>query len=218
MKHFSSVDWIDFVNHVLDPSHEIVMQKHLEGGCESCTGELARWGRLRRFARREEDYQPPGEVVHMAKVAFSASRWAQKCTAAKGAIELLFDSFRQPVPAGLRSVGNAPRRMLYAADAFKIDVQVESQTGGQTILVTGQLLDLRQRGAVARDMKVTLSNRRGRTVEVRTNEFGEFREEIENSGDLELMFPSGSTEPLVISLPNVLGHSKDRSNEATRQK
>ena len=218
MRHFSSVDWINFVNRGLDPSHDMVLQKHLEGGCESCAAELARWGRLRQFAAREEDYQPPEEVVHMAKVAFSASRWAQPCRAAKGVVELLFDSFRQPVPDGLRSMGTAPRRMLYAADALKIDVQVESQAGGHTIVVTGQLLDLRQQGAVARDMKVTLSNRRGRTVEVKTNEFGEFREEIENSGDLELMFPSESTEPLVISLPNVLGHSKNTGNSVTRQK
>lgn len=212
MKHFSSVDWIDFANHVLEPSEEIVMKRHLEGGCESCAAELARWGKLRQFAAREKYYQPPEEAVHIATAAFSASAWAQKRTAAKGMLALLFDSFRQPLPAGVRSTGTAPRRMLYATEALKIDVQVEPQADGQTIVVTGQLLDLRQPGAVVRDMKVTLSNRRGRTVEASTNEFGEFREEIENSGDLELMFPSGSTEPLVISLPNVLGLSQDRSN------
>jgi len=212
MKHFSSVEWIDLVNHVLDPSQEAVMKKHLERRCESCAAELARWGRLRQFAVRERDYQPPKDVVHMAKAAFAASGWAQKRTPAKGIIELLFDSFRQPLPAGVRSVGTWPRRMLYAADHFKIDIQVESQADGQTIVVTGQLLDLRQPGAVARDMKVTLSNGRGRTVEVKTNEFGEFREEIENSGDLELTFTSGNTEPLVISLPNVLGRPQGRSN------
>lgn len=212
MKHFSSVEWIDHVNHVLDPSRESVIEKHLERGCESCAAELARWGRLSQFAAREKDYQPPKEAVHMAKAAFFISGWAQKRAPAKGIIELLFDSFRQPLPAGVRSVGTAPRRMLYAADDLKIDIQVESQSDGQTIVVTGQLLDLRQPGAVARDMKVILSNGRGRTVEVRTNEFGEFREEIENSGDLELMFPSGNTEPLVISLPNVLGRSQGRSH------
>lgn len=217
MKHFSSVEWIDLVNHVLDPSREVVMQKHLEGGCESCAVELARWGRLRQFAVREKDYQPPKDVVHMAKAAFSASGWAQKRMPAKGIMELLFDSFRQPLAAGVRSVGTAPRRMLYAVDDLKIDVQVESQADGQTIVVTGQLLDLRQPGAVARDMKVTLSNGHGRAVEVRTNEFGEFREEIENTGDLELMFPSGNTEPLVISLPNVLGRSQERSKQEPKQ-
>lgn len=212
MKHFSSVDWIDFVNHALGPSQEIVMQKHLEGGCESCAAELARWGKLRQFAAREKDYQPPKDVVHIAKAAFSGSGWAQKRTAARGILELLFDSFRQPLPAGVRSTGTAPRRMLYATEALKIDVQVEPQADGQTIVVTGQLLDLRQPGAVVRDMKVTLSNRCGRAVEASTNEFGEFREQIENTGDLELMFPSGSTEPLVISLPNVLGRSQDPNN------
>jgi hypothetical protein len=100
--------------------------------------------------------------------------------------------------------------MLYLVDRLEIDLQVESQAEGRTIVVTGQLLDLRHPAAV-RDLRVTLSNLRGRTVETSTNEFGEFREEIEDSGDLQLMLPGGSGEPFVITLPDVLGRSGGKS-------
>lgn len=207
MKHFGAAEWIDFVNGVVDPSHKIAMQKHLGEGCRLCGAELARWQRIRQAAAREKDYQPPEEVIHMAKAAYSASGWARDHKAGKGVIELLFDSFRQPLVAGVRSVGSATRRLLYTAGDLKIDLQVEPQAEGQTIVVTGQLLDLRQPGAVLRGMKVTLSNGRGRSIEATTNEFGEFREEIEDSGDLQLTFPGSSGEPLVISLPDMRGRS-----------
>jgi hypothetical protein len=207
MKHFGAAEWIDFVNGVVEPAHKTAMQKHLGERCQVCEAEVARWGRIRQVTAREKDYQPPKEIVHMAKAAYSASGWARDRKAGKGVVELLFDSFRQPLVAGVRSVGSAPRRMLYAADDLKIDLQVEPQAEGQTIIVTGQLLDSRQPGAVVRDMKVTLSNGRGRTIEARTNEFGEFREEIEDGGDLHLTLPGSSGEPLVISLPDILGRS-----------
>jgi hypothetical protein len=210
MKHFAAVDWIDFVNHVAHPHSEMAMQKHLAEGCESCAAELERWKRIQQVAGRESRYQPPRELVHMAKAAFSGSAWARDRKDAKGTIELLFDSFRQPLLAGVRATTSAPRRMLYLVDRLEIDLQVESQAEGRTIVVTGQLLDLRHPAAV-RDLRVTLSNLRGRTVETSTNEFGEFREEIEDSGDLQLMLPGGSGEPFVITLPDVLGRTGGKS-------
>ena len=207
MKHFGAAEWIDFVNGVVDPAQKTALQKHLGEGCQVCGAEVAWWDRIRQITAREKDYQPPKEIVHMAKAAYSASGWARDPKAGKGVIELLFDSFRAPLVAGVRSVGSAPRRMLYAADDLKIDLQVEPQAEGQTVILTGQLLDLRQRSAAVRDMKVTLSNGRGRTIETRTNEFGEFREEIEEGGDLHLTLPGSRGEPLVISLPHILGRS-----------
>jgi hypothetical protein len=40
-----------------------------------------------------------------------------------------------------------------------------------------------------------------------TNQFGEFRGEIENSGDLELSFFDPSGKPIVIMLRRALGQS-----------
>lgn len=207
MNHFGAAEWIDFVNGVVDSTEKIAMQEHLGEGCEQCGAQVERWQRIRQAAAREKDYQPSNELVHMAKAAFSTSGWARDRHASKGVVELLFDSFRQPLVAGVRSAGNAPRRMLYAADDLKIDLQVEPQAEGQCIVITGQVLNLRQPGAVVRDMKVTLSNGRGRTIEAKTNEYGEFREEIEDSGNLQLSFPGSRGKPLVILLPDLRGRS-----------
>ena len=53
---------------------------------------------------------------------------------------------------------------------------------------------------VGHDLRVTLSNLRGRVVQATTNQFGEFCQEIENSGNLDLKFHGVNHQPVVISL------------------
>jgi hypothetical protein len=73
------------------------------------------------------------------------------------------------------------------------------------VVVTGQVLDLRHSELVSHNLQVTLSNLHGRIVQATTNQFGEFREEIENSGNLELKFHGANYKPVVISLRDDLG-------------
>ena len=118
---------------------------------------------------------------------------------------LLFDSFLQPVLEGIRSSSIRTRHMLYRADPFQIDLLIESQAGGRSIVVTGQLMDLRHPETVNADLQVTLSNLRGGVVQATTNQFGEFCQEIENSGNLELKFHGENHKPVMISLLDDLG-------------
>jgi len=207
MKHFTTEEWIDFVNQVAQTTRKPEMEKHLEV-CERCVKTVSRWQRIRRAAAGAI-YQPPGDAVRMAKAAFSTSQWARRRGSAPGMVELLFDSYLQPALEGVRSGAAGTRRMLYRADPFRVDLQVEAQAGGKNVIVTGQLLDLRHPEIVGRDVRFILSNLRGRVVQATTNQFGEFREEIEHSGDLELVFSGASDTPLMISLQDVLSSSFD---------
>jgi len=110
---------------------------------------------------------------------------------------------------GIRSAGGGARRLLYRADPFRVDLQIEAQLGSQSVVVTGQLLDLRHPDSVGSEVSVLVSNMRGQVVQATTNRFGEFREEIANGGDLELVFQGNNDKPITISLRNVLGQSVD---------
>jgi hypothetical protein len=203
MKHYTTEEWIDFVNQLTTTSRKTEMEAHLKAGCQGCERAVSRWMRVQRAAASEASYQPPGEVVRIAKAAFSALGLARERRTITG-IEILFDSFREPAFAGVRSVGGGARRLLYRADPFRIDLQIEAKLGGNNIVVTGQVLDLRHPETVVREVPVIVSNQRGRTVEAKTNEFGEFHQEIENSGALELVFRADD-KPVTISLQDVLG-------------
>lgn len=209
MGHFSPEEWIDFVNGVASASQKLAMEKHQSDGCEPCAKTLVRWQRIRQAVAAEASYQPQEEAVRIAKAAFAGSEWAWERKAARSVTEVLFDSFLQPAREGVRSVESAARRMLYRADPYRIDFQIEAPPGGRSIIVTGQLLDLRHPENLGRNVPLMLSNLRGRVVQAKTDQWGEFREEIENSGDLELVFHGANEKPVMISLRDVLGQSLD---------
>jgi hypothetical protein len=205
MKHFSTEEWVDFVNQVITAAKRDTMQQHL-ADCAACTQTVALWQKVHNQAIAERGYQPNLNAIQQAKAVFATSGFAkapqQKSTG--NAIELLFDSFLQPALAGARSLVIGTRQMLYRADPYQIDIQIEPKPGTNRLLVTGQLLEIGSAVLTATGIRVTLSNHRGNSVVVTTNEFGEFSAELENSGDLELSIPGRSEQPIVISLRNAL--------------
>jgi hypothetical protein len=205
MKHFTTAEWIDFVNDVTSHKQE-AMRKHLGAGCKRCIETVALWQKIRNSAAVEASYQPPAAEVRIAKAAFAAAGRAPSHSEQRGFVEVLFDSFLQVLQAGARSGGLGTRQMLYRADPYQIDVQIEATPDGNRLIVTGQLLDASSPGVVGRDVKISLSNHRGNVIHTITNQFGEFRGEIENSGDLELSFPGRDEKSIVISLRNALGN------------
>lgn len=206
MKHFKNEEWIDLVNHVTSQKQQQAMQKHLGTGCKQCRETVERWQKVRKTAAAEALYQPPAAEVRIAKAAFAMAGRAAQRSEKSGLVEVLFDSFSQPMLAGARSSGLGTRQMLYRADPYQIDIQIEAKPEGNGLMVTGQLLDVSSPGVVGRDVKITLSNHRASVIHTITNQFGEFRGEIENTGDLELSFPGQSEKSIVISLRNALGN------------
>jgi hypothetical protein len=102
--------------------------------------------------------------------------------------------------------------MLYRADPYQVDLQIEAKPGANKLVVTGQLLDLRNPDVPGRDVPVVISNLRGHVVQTVTNEFGEFREEIRASSDLELKLLGDDEKAVIISLRDALGRLPDTVN------
>lgn len=206
MKHFSTEEWIDFVNHVVTSGRQEAMQKHLATDCKSCKETVSLWQKVSKSAAAEASYRPPADAVRRAKAAYLSTRLNTPQPESRTLVEVLFDSFRQPTLAGARSVVIGTRQMLFRADPYQIDIQIEPKPGASRIIITGQMLDLSHPGVLGRDIQVTISNNRGNSVVVATNQFGEFSGELENSGDLELSIPGTDEKPIVISLRNALGN------------
>ncbi len=204
MKHFSTEKWIDFVNQVGNTSEMESMKQHLQQGCKRCAATVSLWGKVRQSAASHANYQPPADAVRVVKSAFAAAGLSGTRQTAAGHIAVLFDSFLQPVFAGARSAAAGARQMLYHADPFQIDVQIEAKSGNR-VQVTGQLLESNNPAVSCYDVRVVLSNMQGNTVHVATNQFGEFSGDVENSGDLQMTFTGADNKPVVISLRDALG-------------
>ena len=204
MKHFANEEWVDFVNGIVSEEQRNEMQQHLAAPCQICAAQVALWQKVRDFSGAEPAYQPPEQAVRAAGAIFRTAEWASGLQQKGKLIEVLFDSFLQPALAGARAAGTGIRQMLYRAESFQIDLQIEAKPGAGRIAVTGQVLDVGRPEIIGSGLEVTLSNRRGSVIHALTNEFGEFHAEIPNSGDLELALRSGSGEPIVIALKDPL--------------
>ncbi|HWZ98216.1 MAG TPA: hypothetical protein VN025_10690 [Candidatus Dormibacteraeota bacterium] len=204
MKHYSIEQWIDFVNGTSAKAAQHEMQKHLDSGCKSCLGVVAMWRKVQSSAANEPNFEPPANVLRAVKAAFGNAGFDAKPGFTEVIAELVFDSFQSPAMAGARSTGMQSRQMLFSANPYQIDLNIETKPGETSLSVTGQLMDTSQPDSIGRGVLVTLSNRRGQTIQTVTNNFGEFHGEIENRGDLELTFPGKGEKPVVVSLRDAL--------------
>ena len=213
MKHFSDEKWIDFVNERITSTAKKEMEQHLQEGCKSCKEEAAMWRKVRLAGEVLPGFQPPEDIVRLAKAAFAGAGLHHLAHEAGSRVTKIFDSLLQPNFAGARSAGNLSRQVLYSADPFQIDLHIETKPDRNHIVVTGQILRLRDPEAADRKVRIAVSNLQGNVVYTTTNEFGEFSAEVQNSGDLQLQLFTPDADPLVLPLRDALGGG---STEASR--
>ena len=160
-------------------------------------------------------YREAVDLSHLpsaVEAAFSrAGAWANLQEKRAG-VQLLYDSCAQRAAAGTRSIGMRVRQMLYRAEAYQIDIQVEAQPDRNRLIVTGQLIDVGHPDLLDAGIQVILSDGRGNTVNTVTNQFGEFRGEVILSGDLDLSFLNRDGKPIVILLRGTLDPTSGGKN------
>ena len=117
-------------------------------------------------------------------------------------VETLFDSFATSA-FGARSGTHLQRHLLYRAEPLELDLLIELRSDSNRLRITGQLLDTSLPAVFRRGVRVTLWNFRHSFVTLRTNEWGEFLGEIEDSGEMMVSLKIQLRE-IVISIRNVL--------------
>src|SRR5207245_7190655 len=118
MEHFTTENWIDFVNQAVGLREKNLMEQHLNRGCKRCAKTVSLWQRVSQYAALEAIYQPQVDAVRIAKAAFAGAGLTAQRKGTSSRIEVLFDSFLQPFFEGARSAGAGTRQMLYRADPF----------------------------------------------------------------------------------------------------
>jgi hypothetical protein len=189
MKHYSLEQWVDFARNAVAGTVKERMQSHLDTGCTKCSRELSLWRRLHQVAQRASHDQPSEGSLRAVRSAFVSQR-ATKDTgrAPKAAmLELLFDSFRTPALAGVRSSTNSSRQLLYGASNYRIDVRIEPQIDSDKVVLVGQVLNSDDPNERLAELPVTLWKGRRILAASRTNHQGEFQVECEMDSSFRLM-------------------------------
>lgn len=200
MEHIAEPAWADFVRGHSTPEAKSAIESHLAGGCAACSGALALWKSFMNVAAREEQYTPPPHAVRLAKAQFAAARLV--APAARSLARLVFDSFAQPLPAGIRSGAAMARQMVYEADGLTIDLRIDKHANSKALSIVGQVLDARTLRLAPESVPVALLNRQGEPLQrTSTSNFGEFHLEVAAEAEMQLAIEVDSGRTVCITLP-----------------
>lgn len=221
MKHFSIEEWADFARGVAARDQQTDMQEHLETGCKQCVGAVSLWKRVHEAAQREAGYEPPEATLRTVKGLYTIhGKPAMRAEKAAFA-ELLFDSFRAPLQAGVRSATTDVRQLLYGNGNHRIDLRLEPQADSDKISLVGQLLNSADPASATGAVPVTLLKGRKVVAESATNRFGEFHFEVELEENLQLRVspPQGPEFSVALVYPSgaEVGQAKTADSKGVKK-
>lgn len=198
MPHFRLDEWADLARDVVDEQKRAAMLLHLEDGCNPCGETLQAWKRVYEVGRGDSAYEPPESALRSVRGAY-AIHGLYKATLPKMVMaRLLFDSFRDALPAGVRSSGASVRQLHYGAGAYEVDLRLEAGARGEKVSLIGQILNSSPTDQTVSGIPCAALRNGKVLTESRTNEFGEFAFEFAGEEGVELRFrPLHGTEFLI---------------------
>jgi hypothetical protein len=157
------------------------MQEHLLAGCTPCQATLAGFRALVEVAALEAGHQPPEPVVRSVKALLALERPRRPSLAA-----MIFDSFRQPALAGVRSTSVPARQVVFKSGDVVVDMKIDPVPGSDLVHILGQVMQKQDAQAIG---SVPVALRKGAQQFAKTfaNRFGEFQFEARISADLNLV-------------------------------
>ena len=118
---------------------------------------------------------------------------------------LVYDSSRDPVPAGLRG-SYRPSQVLYEAEDYCLDLQLSrdqlrNDYTQKRLMLVGQVADRRRPDEPLGYLSVTVEGDDAAQTSVRSNELGEFLLEFDPSEHLRLKIPLEGGKRIELPLP-----------------
>ena len=188
MQHLALGKLVDFVRGCIAAEEREGAARHL-GECPKCRETAKLFADVAAAALEESRYAPPEADVHCAKALFCLQQLASIEFASGAKARLIFDSFSQPEPAGIRRSGRSSRQTVFDTGEVSIDLRQQVQPNAQFVRLTGQVLSKRANGPLA-GVRVSLFGGSDVLAEQTTNEFGEFEMAYAPKPSLRLVLAS----------------------------
>jgi hypothetical protein len=187
--HFSEQSWVDLVRGVSRPESSESARAHLAAGCPACKTTHDSWSRVSGLAAKEESYTPSENLVRLVKLGFTGKGTEQshKWTLAN----LVFDSFAQPLPAGVRSGALRVWQVIYEAEGLTVDLHFGRRAEAKAMHIVGQVFDKKAVQALQDKATVELSTEHEQLIATApVTGMGEFHLEFEAKDHLWLSVKS----------------------------
>ncbi len=186
MKHFGISQWIDFTRGFMPEGEGRAMQEHLANGCGECADLANFTSDLSNICAAMNRHNAPEWVVRSAKAIFPVDAPAQPRRASRIPVQLIYDSFLAPAPAGLRVSWQVGWQTLYRAGDCSLDLRIEPELASGRAAVIGQICDHAAPDHKMENVPVQVKSGRTIVAETRSNRFGEFQLEYDQQSRLHL--------------------------------
>jgi hypothetical protein len=186
MKHYGIAQWVDYARGLITEPAGAAMQIHLSEGCSECREVADFCVKLSAVCNEMSANPVPDWVVRNARSIFPARVPEAPRRVFRMPIELVYDSFLVPAPAGLRATWQVGWQAMYRAGDCSLDLRIEPELYSSRAAVIGQISNHTVPGNRMENIPVYLKAGRLIVAETRSNQFGEFQMEYEQQGRLQL--------------------------------
>jgi len=205
MDHFPPGDWIDRVRDMLPPERAALMQSHLDQACEECHSSSETWRLVAKLTSREAAYEPPEEVVRIVEAAYRSAKPGTWLSEIANFARLVFDSFKQPSLAAVRSGAHSSRQLVHESEPFTVDLRLESDPARKRIYLMGQILNSKNPGGDGEGIDIVLLHGSHLVKRTLANAAGEFDLDFGSEDDMQLFINIRGQRAIGIVLPNLEG-------------
>jgi hypothetical protein len=141
MRHLNTENLISYVDGQILGVEKVAVDSHLSG-CPDCAELKREFDSLVIRLREDSAFEPPAELVQWGVNLFQPVIQVGKTESGlrRFIASLIFDTFDQPMTAGVRRVGAPPRQLLFRAGDVDVDVKIESMEANNRITLVGQVL------------------------------------------------------------------------------
>ena len=199
MKHFDINDWADFARGTATDADRAAMETHVTAGCRRCNATLAFVKRVVSTTRADALYNPPESVVRCAKAIGTMLR-PQRIPVSRLIARLVYDSFRDPAPVGLRAEDRVSRHTTHEAGNFAVDLRLEQMKGSPVATLVGQVTNRQEPEGTLAEAPVMLMTSKDIIAHTVYNRFGEFQMDYAPSRNLRLCVDVSPGKRIELSL------------------
>ncbi len=218
MRHLDTSDWVDLVRGLVDEQGRMRAEAHLASGCRKCRRTMEIMREVSALASEEAKYEVPRYAVYSARSIFALKQPEKIYFFPRIVGRLIYDSFKEPLPAGLRARHRLTRHALYEAANYSLDLRLEHQIGTANVSLVGQIADQEERDRALANLPVFLLSGNEVVAHALSNAYGEFQLDYEPRRHLRLYLQTGKRDRKHIEVQlNGLGSQGEASEVPRRE-
>src|SRR5437016_4408150 len=157
-QHYELGEWVDFVRGLVGSQTREKMQAHLDTRCRQCAELAGFFFEVAQRATADAAYSVPDYAERNLRAIYALQRPEEVHLLPRTIARLVYDSFREPLPAGVRSQRHTAHQLMYVAGPYSVDLRLEHERGSAQVRLIGQIAN-QERAAGVPEVPVFLLSR-----------------------------------------------------------